>query len=280
VGAAYLAGQLALARRLGYGLVWTIHNLQPHERRHPRLYRLVSRLVLRWSVPVVHCQAATGAVRQAFGYDGAIVVAPLGHYAGVYPPAPVARAEARRRLELPANARLFLHVGLIRPYKGIPDLIQQFARLPSSDVALVVAGEEHDSDLAATLSPVLRADPRVFLRLQWIPDEELALYLAAADVVVTAFERVLTSSSVMLAMSNGLPVVAPALGCIPELVGEGGLLYDPADPEGLYRALSAAATGDLEALGRKAYTAALNQSWAQTAAGVLEAYKMARERRQ
>lgn len=278
LGAAYLAANLLLARRLGYGLVWTVHNLRPHERTHPRLDDWLSRLVLRLSVPVVHCRAAAAAVRQSFDYRGAIVVAPLGHYAGVHPPAPVGKEEARRRLRLPLNARLFLHVGLIRPYKGIPELIHQFARLPAGDVALVIAGEEHGSDLAATLPPEIRDDPRLVLRLQWIPDGELALYLAAADVAVSAFERVLTSSSVLLAMSSGLPVIAPALGCLPEQVGEGGLLYDPAEPDGLYQALLAATTAGLEAMGRRAYAIAMSQTWAQTATGVREAYELALKR--
>lgn len=278
-GALYLAGQLLLARRLGYGLVWTVHNLQPHEHYHPRLDRWLSRLILRLGVPVVHCQAAAEAVRQAFAYEGPIVVAPLGHYARVHPQAKIDKAEARRRLNLPEKVRLFLHIGLIRPYKGIPELVRQFVQLPTAGAVLVVAGEEIEGDLCSELPAALRDDERVVLRLNWLPDEELALYLAAADVVVTAFERVLTSSSVLLAMSSGLPVIAPALGCLPEQVGEGGLLYDPAEPEGLYRALLAATTADLEAMGRRAYTLARSQSWAQTAAGVLDAYRLARQSR-
>src|SRR5690606_20649562 len=106
------------------------------------------------------------------------------------------RVEARRRLGLPETALLYLHTGLIRPYKGIPELIRQFSRLPVHDVALVVAGEEQQSDLRTELAAELRDDERIILRTGWLPDEELALYLAAADVVVTAFERVLTSGSV------------------------------------------------------------------------------------
>ncbi len=276
LGAAYLAALLRLARRLGYGLVWTVHNLQPHERRHRRLDDWLSRLILRLGVPIVHCQAAADAVRQRFGYGGPIQVAPHGNYVGVYPPPPAAKQEARAQLGLPADALIFLHAGVIRPYKGIPALVRQFARLPARHAALVVAGEEHESDLRAELAGELRDDERIILRLGWLPDEELALYLAAADVAVTSFARVLTSGSVLLAMSAGLPVVAPALGCIPETVSDGGILYDPADPDGLVRALRAATTADLPALGRAAYEAALGQSWAQTAAGVVEAYRLSR----
>lgn len=278
-GALYLAGQLLLARWLGYGLVWTVHNLRPHEHYHPRLDRWLSRLILRLGVPVVHCQAAASAVRETFDYPGPIQIVPHGNYMGVYPEPSQSKQEARRRLDLPEQALTFLHIGIVRPYKGIPGLVRQFARLHSADVALVVAGEEIEGDLRSALAADLHGDPRIHLRLHWLPDEELALYLAAADIVVTAYERVLTSGSVLLAMSSGLPVIAPALGCLPEQVGEGGLLYEPADPDGLYSALLAATTADLEAMGRRAYTLAMSQSWAQTAAGVLDAYRLARQSR-
>lgn len=276
LGAAYLAALLRLARRLGYGLVWTVHNLQPHERYHPRLDDWLSRLVLRLAVPIVHCRAAGDALREAFGYTGPVQVVPHGNYVGAYPPPAQAKREARARLGLPGDALIFLHAGVIRAYKGVPALVRQFARLPAANAVLVVAGEEHGIDLRAELAAELRDDERIIVRSGWLPDEELALYLAAADVAVTSFERVLTSGSVLLAMSSGLPVVAPALGCIPEMVGEGGILYDPADPDGLYQALLAATTADLEALGRAAYEAALSQTWAQTAAGVVEAYRRSR----
>ena len=66
----------------------------------------------------------------------------------------------------------------------------------------------------------------------------MQMYLRAADAVVLPYKDVLTSGSAILAMTFGQPVIAPAIGCLPESLGaEGTILYDPSTPDGLERAL-------------------------------------------
>lgn len=72
----------------------------------------------------------------------------------------------------------------------------------------------------------------------YIPDEELAVYLAAIDVMVLPYADILTSGSAMLALSFGRPVAAPRLGVVEEMVSPlAGVLYSPDDTSGLETAM-------------------------------------------
>ena len=77
--------QLSYARYLGYRIVWTMHNLYPHERRYQHLDRWARQLMLRYADAVlVHCEAAKALLRESFGREHGVFVAALGNYIGVH----------------------------------------------------------------------------------------------------------------------------------------------------------------------------------------------------
>ena len=83
----------------------------------------------------------------------------------------------------------------------------------------------------------------------------------------------LTSGSAILAMTFGRPVIAPAIGCLPESLGsEGTILYDPSAPDGLEGALRQALTADLAALGEQAGAHAATLAWGPIATRTAESY--------
>lgn len=259
--------ELAVARLLGVDVVWTVHNRFHHERRMPGVEYAFRRLLFRSSSAViVHGQAARDDVVDAYDLpdDDAdrVAVVPHGNYVDSYP-STVTRAAARDRLDLPADATVFLHVGNIRPYKNVPELVETFADLPGDDRRLVVSGRPPtDDDARARLERLCANETRTRLDLGFVPEEDLQVYLTAADAVVLPFSDVLTSGSVVLALSFGRPVVAPRLGCIPETVGDcDDLLYDPDRPDGLERALRRADRTDLDALGDRAAARAAELDW-------------------
>lgn len=96
---------------------------------------------------------------------------------------------AHLQLGLPQEGCVFLFFGMTRPYKGVLKL------------------------LAA------EAAPNVRLRLERVPDDKVATYFSAADVVVLPFDRALTSGSLELARSFEKPVLHPDLEA---LAGGGG----------------------------------------------------------
>ena len=59
---------LALLRLRGVRLVWTAHNLEPHELYHPTWGFLVYRLVARWSAAIIaHSRAARELLEARYG---------------------------------------------------------------------------------------------------------------------------------------------------------------------------------------------------------------------
>jgi glycosyltransferase involved in cell wall biosynthesis len=116
-------------------------------------------------------------------------------------------------------------------------------------------------------------DPRIRISARAIPDEDLQLYINAADILAFPFRHVLTSGSVILAMSFGRPVIVPNLGCLPELVGDdAGIAYDPANPEGLVVALQQATESDLASMGAAAARRVNTVSWRSLAQETAKVY--------
>ena len=93
--------------------------------------------------------------------------------------------------------------------------------------------------------------PGVYTYLEFIEDNRMHLFFSAASVVVLPFKQILTSSSLVLAMSYARPVVAPKLGGIPETLDDANwLLYDPSDELGLLHAFKESMESDLSTLGQ------------------------------
>lgn len=213
-------------------IVWTLHNLQTHEKDHWIGATLFPRWFPRACTDVIALSpSGLALLRQRYPALRRVraAIVPHGHYRDIFPP-PVERRAARRALGLEPDRTTFVFFGSIRRYKNVPKLIEAFRRLQGDDVQLVIAGQPVVTMRAGEVTAVAQGDPRVYLNLRHIRDSEIPVFLGAADLVVTPFADVLNSGSVMLALSLNRPVLAPRLGALPDLarvVGERWLqLYD------------------------------------------------------
>lgn len=234
---------LTLARWRGARLVWTIHNIYPHERCViPPLDILARRLLVKLSMLfLIHCSCAEAEVLREFpSIARRIVQIQHGHWIGYYPNS-IACSTARSRLALTESEFVFLFLGHCRPYKNLETLITAFEQLPGKPV-LLVAGEFQDPAYERTIRAAINRSPsRIILHSGFVRHEDIQIYLRACNVVVTPYREILTSGSAILALSFGRPVIAPAIGCLKELIVEGcGFLYDsPQQPAGLRDAMQA-----------------------------------------
>jgi glycosyltransferase involved in cell wall biosynthesis len=214
-------------RLSGGRLVWTAHNLAPHgfpSRHGEAAYRRWGAEILGRIDTVVAMSesvARTVAAEVAEVAGARIVVIPHPHYRAEYRATPDRRA-VRARLGVPDRAHLTCAVGLIRPYKRVPELIAAFAAAALPDEHLLVAGPCDDPALREAVERAARRCPRLHLRLGPLPDPAFAGTVAAADLFVANFDTVLNSGSVVAALSLATPVIARRGGALVDLQAQVG----------------------------------------------------------
>jgi D-inositol-3-phosphate glycosyltransferase len=172
-----------------------------------------------------------------------------------FPDTELTPAEAKRRLGLRDDEKAILFFGRIRPYKGIEYLLDAFRLLSTDEQAnyrLIVAGEpkKGSEDYLHEIQQSVERDfnqGQVILRIQFIPDEEMEVYLKGADVLVLPYKEIFQSGVLFLAYSFGLPVVATDVGSFREEIVEGntGFLCKPGDPAELAKAIETYFASDL-----------------------------------
>lgn len=206
-------GGLWVARRRGARLVWTGHDLEPHEVRRPRLHRwyftLFTRMVDLW-ISLTPAGAVQLRQRYPLLAERPVRVIAHGSYRDAYP-APTSRSDAEALLGLVgASGPTFLLLGQIRRYKNALPLLRAFAAAPQAGERLLVAGEVRGDDrLGDELGAAAAGHPEVVLRLEKVRDPLVAAWHAAADVVVLPYDprSALNSGALMLALSFDTPVV-------------------------------------------------------------------------
>jgi glycosyltransferase involved in cell wall biosynthesis len=261
--------ELLAVRLSGVKIVWTVHNLYDHERRVP-MEKFINRFIAYLCDQlIVHYPFGINAVMNAYDlpekYRKKINVIPHGHYIDCYESG-IAQEQARTVLGLGDKDIVFLYFGSIRPYKGVELLVKAFQELQSHQISLVIAGECKNGILRDELIQQCRADSRIHTFLEDVPDEKISLFLNSADVVVLPFKDIFTSGSVLLAMSFEKAIIAPSIGCVPEVLDqEGAFLYDPTDGRNLPLAMKRAFKADLTAMGRHNYKQAQRLDWTEIA---------------
>lgn len=272
-------GRLALLRRWGCGVVWTVHNLYGHEARHPWMERLIARAVARCATRlIVHSPGAVDLVAREFGLPNTrkIVVVPHGNYLGSYANS-LSRADARRRLGVSPTGTVFLFLGKIRPYKGVRELVTTFQQFQPPEAELVIAGAPLNAEVEQEVRDTIQS-PAVHFHPRFVADEEIQTYMNAADAVVLPYQDALTSGAVVLAMSFGKACIAARVGCIPDMIDDrGAFLFDPGRPEALRQALAAAhaARDRLPEMGQRNLERAREWSWERIARETAAVYRAA-----
>ncbi len=245
-----------LARLHGARVVWTVHNVRPHDPVPEGVLRLFHRLLSRLVDGLIFLgpRGMRDFARQDFApfYRGRPArIVPHGHYRGFYPDG-IGRAEARARFGFSPAERVLLVFGKLRAYKGIEELADVLLRLPDPRIRLLIAGEPHTPEDRRRLRAVRERDRRIRLEDRPFAPEEVQEAFGAADLVVLPYRRITNSGAAILALSFARPVLAPRLGelvHLAERVPGWVRLYDPPlRPEVLAAALAEPAGRDLREL--------------------------------
>lgn len=219
------AGRLAMLARAmkvaGRPVVWTVHNIQPHDlkdSRHPAIYSRYSSVIMPLISDVI-CMGSNveAEVRAAYPSLSGCRFHQIPHpnyvdyFASVTPSLP---PETHTFLA-PSGAPVLAMLGMIRPYKGIPALVERL-RGSSLDFRLIVGGAGPVGELKA-IRNAIGNDSRFALLPRRLTEPEFVAITQVSDLALFNFQKVLNSGSVLAALSIGTPVLAPRKGAIIDL---------------------------------------------------------------
>jgi beta-1,4-mannosyltransferase len=250
-----------LVQRLGVRVVWTVHNQITHDTRFPQMEQWVRRrLAHQVDRLILHHQSTP--IAELYGVSpDKVQVIPHGHYRSAYPPK-IGMEEARRSLGLPLTGNVYLSLGLLRPYKGVEQLLTLWREHPEISAHTLLIVGKASSSYAATLSELAADLPSVVLTPEFVEPDRMHLFFSAATFTVLPYRHILNSGSLLLSMSYGVPVIAPRLGNIPESLGAAdALLYDPEDEWGLLGAVKQSLEVNVLELGQQTVAVCDRLGW-------------------
>jgi len=186
----------------------TVHNVRPHSdaTRWERRYlawldrRVDHRIVLNQQTELAPGSAST--------------LIPHGHYRDWFAAVP----------SVPSTPGLLSFVGLVRPYKGVEDLLDAFASTASTapGLRLRVAGSPASAAIEREVRERAESDARVELDFRYLSEPEFANAVMESAGVVLPFRFMHNSGSALAALSLRRPVLVPRTGVNEALAREVG----------------------------------------------------------
>ena len=230
---------LQLADHLGVRIIYTVHDLLPHDtglkykKRYEDIYR-------RSDLLICHSHAIKRQLEAEYGCGAESV--------RVIPHGPLFYGDKGGRIpleleSLPSEELVLLCQGLIFPYKGIDFLIRAWTLYKESGGRgmLIIAGTGAADFLQMIENQRLRsgvADSIVAL-FRFLTVDELVGTYARASAVVYPYRQITTSGALLTGLSRGKAIIATDLAPFREIISNGvnGLLVSPDDHLGLAEAI-------------------------------------------
>jgi beta-1,4-mannosyltransferase len=207
---------LRRARELGVRLVWTLHNLEPHEgasKIDERGYGLLAR---HCDLILCHSESAREQCIARYHPRATVVVMRHGNYDGAYPD-PRPRGEVLDELGLDEDRPVVGCVGRMRIYKGLDLACAAVARCEG--VQLLVAGSVQKGFELAGLQRDINSLGRGVLVARAVSDQEFSDYTAACDAMLLPYRKVTGSGACLASWTLGRGVVASDLPYFREMLG-------------------------------------------------------------
>ncbi len=205
----------------GFPRVTTLHDPAPHPGQPslPRIQEALRRRFIRGSTAVVvHGHALVDALPS---WGDSLRVAVIPHGAAI------------REVPLPPPVRpAVLLFGRLEPYKGIQVLLEAMNRvwIDRPDIRLIVAGNGPEAS-------TVPADPRIELRLEYIPEAELDALFGEATLSVLPYVEASQSGVGTFSLGRGVPTIVSNTGALSEIAFDPSFLVPAGDEVALAEAI-------------------------------------------
>jgi len=200
-------------------IVWTVHNLQPHQNYHLNLVSKGLKKIAHITDGFIFLSEVS---RNIFfkTYPELVnvnsVVIPHLHYKEHY-------EKIKKHNVLPGlikspNLVRLLCFGLIRLHKGYERLFEISKDLKNyNDVEWIVAGNPGKNGMPSALLESLVENNIAHGVYRHVDDVEVLSFFSSSDAVLLSYEKILNSGTAILALSLNCRVIAPAIGSLIEL---------------------------------------------------------------
>ena len=274
---------MGLLNMLGMRLVYTCHNILPHECRH--IDKLLRRIILSSAkVIIAHSRYIHDMLVEEFGVpSGKIRVIPHGDFNSCASLNTVSHSAARSVLNIDPGGDVLLFFGYIRKYKGVDLLFDAFesAARKNPRLHLIIAGAPDKASTAEWCRKQITGrglQDRVLLRDFFIAPDMVGTYFSACDAVVLPYKEISHSGVVHLAHSFAKPVIVTRVGDFEETIADGrtGFILESNTAEALSETMLAAMKDKmrLAAMGREARRFSdAEYSWSSIALKTRQAYE-------
>jgi D-inositol-3-phosphate glycosyltransferase len=150
--------------------------------------------------------------------------------------------EARKKLDIEADAEVLLFFGFIRKYKGLDIAIAAMPEIQKKypKAILLAAGESYTGDEEYRKQiEELGLGAHVRLVTDYIANDDVKYYFSAANVAVLPYRSATQSGIVQIAYNFDTPVIATNVGGLAEVVIDrvSGLIAPEATPEAIAKSV-------------------------------------------
>lgn len=235
------------ARRARVPTVTTVHGFIGGDWKN-RLYERVQRRAFRRFDAVVAVSQPMANELQAFGVEPRRLHIIRNAFAATASPLP--RAAARAALGIPPHAFRAGWIGRLSREKGVDIAVEALEAIQDDAVTLSVIGEGPERGPAESLARRLGVDSRITWHGAVVGAARL---LPALDVLVLSSRTEGTPMVLFEAMAAGVPIIATAVGGVPDVVSETeATLIPPESPQHIAEAIRATSMAPAAAAARAA----------------------------
>ncbi len=264
---------LTFIKFTGYKIVWTVHNILPHEKQFINdIYasKVLSKLC---NVKIVHSKSAIDEMRHLDFDIKNINIIPHGNYIESYVNE-ITRKEARRILNINNNDFIFLFFGRVEKYKGIEYMLNEFSKINNHNIKLIICGACTDPELLTKIQLYITNSNITFIN-KHINNNDIQIFMNASDTVILPFNKINSSGSAILALSFAKTIIAPQKGTLNEMPKNVGYFYSNGNNNGLYKSMinSISKRNMLEIIGQNGYEYIKTFSWNNISKKTLRLYK-------
>lgn len=235
-----------IARLLGHTVVYTAHDVLPHDVDNRRVRILFKYIYRSQNSVVVHTKFNRERIIKEFGITPEKVFV-VKH--GVYHIPDEDRRDfeySRNKLGIKNDEFVLLFFGIITEYKGLDLLAESLKKLKEDNeqkLKLIVAGRVQTGFDEKMELLKNEFDPEdVIFQLRYIHSEEVNVLFGAADLTVLPYREASQSGVMFMSFAQGVPVIAPKLGGFPDDVVEGemGYVFETNDVDSLKESIQKA----------------------------------------